>query len=494
MSRFFQKPFRIKILVVSCLLLALVLTTCRCDMPADPKVMDFVQRIDEQQLREYSESLEAIGSRPWYNRPKTEATVEFIENSLRDAGYQVRSAKLADSGEETRYINIIAEIPGVSQPERVVELGAHYDTVPFCPGADDNGSGVAGVLAVARALADAKCAMTIRFCFYCCEESWSKETTGLGSITHVKNILANENETVEGVIVLDTIGYATDGPDSQSTPVRIPLILWPPSTANFVTVIGNFESGPIGNLYEQSARRYVPDLEYYSVNRMGGLFPDGSRSDHSVYWKGGLPGVLLTDSGPFRNTHYHLPSDRVETLNFTFMNQVVQAAAATMLEWAQLEPAASDNRIEAETTNLVYYWEYGDGPTEFSPRKDPAFGMSIGELSLEPACRKIVTNFWNAEIAGNDEMKYKLWPALKAASKKNSPRERLPVEIISVGQPYQHEGCSFGGPTFIVPAQLKYSNDHIYQMELIVLFRDVGTTNSCMIMGQWGSPRKVNAE
>jgi Zn-dependent M28 family amino/carboxypeptidase len=135
-----------------CLILGLVfiMLCCNCAAPPNPYIADIVSRMEERELRKYSKALAVIGSRPWYNHPKSDATVQFIEDSLRNAGYQVRSTRYADSVGQTEHINIIAEIRGISQPNCVVELAAHYDTVPFSPGADDNGSGVVGVIAVAH--------------------------------------------------------------------------------------------------------------------------------------------------------------------------------------------------------------------------------------------------------------------------------------------------------------------------------------------------------
>lgn len=105
-----------------------------------------------------------------------------------------------------------------------------------------------------------------------------------------------------------------------------------PSTGDFLTVIGTFSSGWLGNVFEASARAYVPELRLYSANRIGGWFADGRRSDHAPYWDAGIPAIFLTDTGEFRWEAYHQPEDRVEALDLEFLERVSRAAAATALE------------------------------------------------------------------------------------------------------------------------------------------------------------------
>ncbi|MFC1737240.1 M20/M25/M40 family metallo-hydrolase [Candidatus Hydrogenedentota bacterium] len=471
--------------ILSSVFLMLVFAGCACVSTPNPSVVDFVQHISEEELRQYSESLSAIGSRPGSNRPKTDLTIQLIEDELRDAGYQVISIDSNDSKKKTPHVNLIAEIRGVSHPERVVELGAHYDTVPFSPGADDNGSGVAGVLAVSRALATARCSNTIRFVFYCMEES-----TGAGSLTHVENILQNKNESLEGVIVLEAIGYAVDEPDTQHSPIRVPLILSPPRTGNFITVVGNSKSASIGNLYERSARRYVPDLKYYSLNRLGGLFKDAARSDHAAYWRSGLPGLMITDTALLRNPHYHQASDRIDTLNFPFMTQVVRATAAAVLEWAKLEDNAGEIRVNSNENRLTFYREYCQGPKRIRWLEDPK-GISTDGLSREQACKKIVADYWNAAIDGNYELIKELWSSMPSGDFPTYPKKNLPQQIVEIGQPYDQENCFDGFVTRVVPSKVKFTNGQLYGLNFIVMLRDVGMEESCLIIGTWGKLKTI---
>jgi len=161
-----------------------------------------------------------------------------------------------------------------------------------------------------------------------------EETTRGGSRSHVARIISRGDEHLAGILVFEMIGYRTYESNSQRTPVRIPLILWPPRTGDFITVVSDFRSSSIAAGFQKAAGKYVPTLRVFLVKRIGRLLRDGIRSDHSMYWEAGRKGVMITDTANFRNPNYHLPSDTPETLDFEFVAQVAQTAAATALEWA----------------------------------------------------------------------------------------------------------------------------------------------------------------
>jgi Zn-dependent M28 family amino/carboxypeptidase len=253
--------------------------------------------------------------------------VAYLKQTLDQYGYEVEDER-SDSEYQT---NVIAELPGTISKNRVFEIGAHYDTKPNTPGADDNASGLAGLLEIARAMAGVKSRRTVRFCFFGLEE-----TTRGGSRSHVARMISRRNERLAGVLVFEMIGYRTYESNSQRTPLRIPLVLWPPRTGDFIAVISDFRSTSIATRFQKAAKQYVPTLRVYLVKRIGRLLRDGIRSDHSMYWQAGRKGVMITDTANFRNPNYHLPSDTPDTLDFQFVVQVARAAAATALEWADI--------------------------------------------------------------------------------------------------------------------------------------------------------------
>jgi len=290
-------------------------------------ICDCIKRIDQAKVRAAVETFCKIGPRCDELPSSIHSTLGYLKQSLNQYGYQVREER-TDSEYQT---NVIAELPGAISKNWVFEIGAHYDTRPNTPGADDNASGLAGLLEIARALGGIKCRRTIRFCFFGMEE-----TTRGGSRSHVAEIISRSDERLAGVLVFEMIGYRTYEPNSQRTPYRIPLILWPPRTGDFITVVSDFRSSPIATRFQKAARKYVPTLRVYPVKRIGRLLKDGIRSDHSMYWQASRRGVMITDTANFRNPNYHLPSDTPDTLDFDFVAQVAKAAAATALEWADI--------------------------------------------------------------------------------------------------------------------------------------------------------------
>lgn len=296
-----------------------------CTAP-DPRIQKLVDQVDSATLMQHVQSLCDIGPRFVKDEEATDKSIAYLREQLEPLGYEILEEEWPVSDFKVR--NLFASKKGESFPDRVIEVSAHYDSVRTSPGADDNASGVAGLLEVARLIADQKLEHTVRFCFFGGEE------IGLvGSSLHVDNIGEHEGEVI-GLINLEMIGYATDEPGTQETPIRIPLIASPPETGNFIIVIGNFGSGFVGNIFEGAADRYVPELEYFSLNRIGGFFGDAARSDHSQYWVAGIPAIMLADTANFRNPHYHQPTDVPETLNAEFMARVTKASLGAVLEWA----------------------------------------------------------------------------------------------------------------------------------------------------------------
>ena len=294
-------------------------------------IADAVKRIDKGALKTHLEALTQAGPRSVDDRRATDHTVRYIKSLLSGYGYQPIEEPLGSytSPEGNRYsfANIIAEHQGMGESSRILELGAHYDTVDDSPGADDNTSGVAAILEIARVLSAVETKRSVRFCFFALEEHGRD-----GSYYHVEQ-LRNSSEELEGAIILEMIAYATEQPDTQATPARIPLLFSPPTTGNFIAVVGNFPSGGLGNRFERSAKHYVPALPYFSANRVGGFFKDALRSDHKPYWDSGYRAIMLTDTANFRNPHYHKASDLPGTLNFDFLHRVTQAITATLLSW-----------------------------------------------------------------------------------------------------------------------------------------------------------------
>lgn len=293
----------------------------------DAAIAEAVAQIDEGRIRRHIETISGFGPRCEATPDGLIAALAYLRNCLRKWGYEPDEETCAGS---TIQVNLIAEVSGSGrESNHVVEIGAHYDTVPGSPGADDNASALAGLLEIARILSGLRPSWTIRLCFFGQEEEHVHEDRG--SYAHVKRIMSRD-EKFYGIFVLEMIGYFADTPNSQRVPMRIPLILSPPRTGNFICLFGNRRSVEMVTRLERAARRHVRGLKIYSIKRLGALLQDGARSDHVPYWKAGKRAVMITDTGNFRNPNYHKSSDTAETVDCRFCGLVTQAVAATVLE------------------------------------------------------------------------------------------------------------------------------------------------------------------
>ncbi len=225
------------------------------------------------------------------------------------------------------YRNVIATLPpfqASASPLPPLIIAAHYDTVEGSPGADDNASGLAVILEVARNLRAVPTTRSVRFIAFCLEEE-----NLLGSLAYVSSLRAT-NEEICGAIVLECVGYARTEEGSQQQP-SIPIAV--PTVGDFLGVVGNVISAPLVTAVEAAANLAVPELKTISllVPGNGELLPDTRRSDHAAFWHHGYPAVMLTDTANFRNPHYHEPTDTLETLNLAFMEKVARAVTAAAM-------------------------------------------------------------------------------------------------------------------------------------------------------------------
>jgi aminopeptidase YwaD len=258
------------------------------------------------------------------------AVADYLARELAGAGYSVTRDPVRHDGATAD--NIIADRPGEDgEGAGVVLVGAHYDAVPGSPGADDNGSGVAGMLAVARAVARVKTRAAVRFIGFSFEES------GLvGSAHYARKLSTAEINRLAAVLVLEMIGYRSTGPRSQDFPEGIGMFAEEPlpERGDFIGVLG-LSTAPAPLVALKEARPYTPELPaaFLSIPAAAAvLMPDLLRSDHSPFWLFGAPAVMITDTANFRNPNYHQRSDRLSTLDLDFMTSVARwVTAATLI-------------------------------------------------------------------------------------------------------------------------------------------------------------------
>lgn len=250
-------------------------------------------------------------------------SLAYIASCLEEYGYRVLQEHY---GPKEGEVNLIAESPALERAGGAVpiELGAHYDTVPGSPGADDNGSGVAGILEASRAAA-LHLDLPLRFCFF-----GQEELSLLGSFAHMHVLGSSGRGKPAYSIIFEMIGYTKRDAGSQGTPLRIPILFNPPTTGDFIAAIADIRSSFLVRRFVAAASRSVPDLKVFPMGWQGSLLKETNRSDHLPYWRNGIPSMMLTDTANFRNPHYHRPSDLPDTLDYGFAANVVRATLAAI--------------------------------------------------------------------------------------------------------------------------------------------------------------------
>jgi hypothetical protein len=269
-----------------------------------------------------------IGERNMRRYPQLNAAADFIEGSFSRAGLRTRRDSYELNGRTCH--NIEAEIPG-ARPQILV-VGAHYDSVLGSPGANDNGSGVAALLALARRFAGKPVGQTLRFVAFANEEPPYFQTEQMGSFVYARGCKARAEE-ISGMISLETIGYFSDAPRSQTYPAP-GLSLFHPTTGNFIGFVGNtgartFLDRTIG-VFRQQAR--IPSEGATLPSFISGV----AWSDQWSFWQCGYPAaIMITDTAPFRYPHYHLATDTPDKLDYDRFALVVSGMEKTIMELAK---------------------------------------------------------------------------------------------------------------------------------------------------------------
>jgi len=257
-----------------------------------------------------------------------EAAARAIEEALKTAGYQVQTQPFTADGHSVRNIEAVLEPADGRAPTLVV--GAHYDSYADTPGANDNGSGTAALLALARALSDraGQSALRIRFVFFVNEEPPYFQTPLMGSLVSARRI-AGLGETVIGMISLETMGFYSEARGSQHYP--FPLSALYPDRGDFIAFVGMTGSRPF-------VRRTVGDFRAVAhIPSVGGTAPGFVQgigwSDHWSFAQVGIPALMVTDSAPFRYRHYHSAGDTPDRIDYRRLALVVTGLEQMLRRW-----------------------------------------------------------------------------------------------------------------------------------------------------------------
>lgn len=278
----------------------------------------------EAKLREYVSVLsEQLGERSVARPGAVRAAELFIESTAgpNNIGYGVRRREFDVEGRV--YANLEAVLPGLQLAEEVVVVGAHYDTAEGSPGADDNASGIAALLVLAERFAHTRQQRTIRWVAFCNEEPPWFQTPDMGSARYAAE-LKREGVKVVAMLALESLGYFSDEPGSQKYPE--PLAKLYPDVGNFLGVVGNLENRKLVDFACERLRE--TGLLPVEKGAFPEMLPGVGWSDHWAFWQEGFPAVMLTDTAPYRNPHYHRATDRADTIDFGRFGKAVDAIEA----------------------------------------------------------------------------------------------------------------------------------------------------------------------
>lgn len=243
-------------------------------------------------------------------------TADFVRRRFADLGYLATSEDFVAAG--TTCSNIVAELPGRDPGQPILLVGAHYDTVAGSPGANDNGSGVAAMLAMARHFAASKTDVALRFVAFCNEEGPYFGTDEMGSLVHARGCRAR-GEQLELMLSLETMGYFSTTAGSQMFPADELARLFP-SIGNFLAFVGNANSQGLVERVLGSFRRHSEFPAEGIV--LPQEIPGVAWSDHWAFWEQGFPALMATDTAMYRYKHYHTPQDTADKVDYDGLARV----------------------------------------------------------------------------------------------------------------------------------------------------------------------------
>jgi Zn-dependent M28 family amino/carboxypeptidase len=320
-----MKPIIIKVIlrsiarITSTLLLILAATWLLLSRPAffdDPSSTDNLPNVDHRQLMQHVKILaDELIPRSYSDIENLNAAAAYIKTALSVGQTNVYYQSYPAMGRQ--YHNVIAEF-GPDNCEAIV-IGAHYDAYGARPGADDNASGVAGLIELGRLLANTQLNRKFILVAYTLEEPPMYDTQLMGSVKHAQ-WLSEQNISIKFMISLEMIGFYSDLPNSQTFPIPL-LAAYYPTRGSYISIVGNMTSNTARQL--KMSINQNTELPAYSINAPT-LVTGVDFSDHRSYWQQGIDAVMVTDTAFYRNTAYHTDNDTYDRLNYHKMADVVK--------------------------------------------------------------------------------------------------------------------------------------------------------------------------
>ncbi|HUG52959.1 MAG TPA: M28 family peptidase [Vicinamibacteria bacterium] len=285
-----------------------------------------------ERLRSHVEVLAGrIGERNLWRPEALAEAARYVEDAFRSSGHEVHSQAFTVEGRAVR--NLEVRLPGAARPDEVVVVGAHYDSVLGSPGADDNATGVAALLEIARAGGGRRPSRTLHLVAFVNEEPPFFLGEDMGSLRYARR-LREEGRDVVAMLSLETIGYYSDRLGSQHYP--FPFRLFYPDRGDFLGVVGNTASRAL-------VRRTVASLRRHATLPAEGLAAPGwitgvGWSDHWSFWQHGYPAAMVTDTALFRYPHYHAPTDLPPEVDYDRHARAVAGLIAVVGDLCEADP------------------------------------------------------------------------------------------------------------------------------------------------------------
>ncbi len=257
-----------------------------------------------------------IGERNMWHPQRLEQAARYIEAQLTAAGWAVKGQAYILQGHRVR--NIVAQIEGHERPEEIVVIGAHYDSVIGSPGANDNATGVAALLELARVLSGERPRRTLRLVAFVNEEPPFFKTSDMGSRIYARQA-KQRGEKIVAMVSLETIGYYSEEEGSQMFPFPL-LRFFYPTRANFIAFVANFRSRA---LLQQALKAFRASSTFPAEGLVAPKWLIGvDWSDHWSFWRSGYPAIMITDTALFRYRHYHSRKDTPDQVNYEALARV----------------------------------------------------------------------------------------------------------------------------------------------------------------------------
>lgn len=269
-----------------------------------------------------------IGERNVFLPVALEAAADYIETEWGNQGYEVDRQWYETHGIECANLEVTRR--GTAEPDKILLIGAHYDSVHGSPGANDNGTGVAALLELARMFTTVDTGMTVRFVAFVNEEPPFFYWKNMGSMVYAETA-KQRGDQIHGMVSLETVGYYSEEPGSQRYPPLFRLFF--PDRGNFIGFVSNFRSRPWLKQTVAAFKTHsdIPEQHVAMFEAVPGI----GWSDHLSFWRQGWPALMITDTAPYRYPHYHTAADTPDKIDYEMLTRLTEDLFETFVTLAR---------------------------------------------------------------------------------------------------------------------------------------------------------------